>query len=500
MRIRAALLPALLFGAVAAACTDTSVTNPNQPSTATFWQTRNDAVLGINATYGGLTALGVYGRWLGFPLDIRSDEGLSYSPWTDLANFNKFSFSSYNFDPNINIWYDHYNTIFRANQVIANVPGIDMDPVLRDRIVGEAKFIRGLLYFNLLTLYGGANLPLQLDPSKLDDRAPTPGADAVWAQIQQDVGGAVAVLPDSYDGADVGRATKGAAQALLGKVLLQQRKWAEASAQLAPVIASGRYSLIPDYAENFVPAGANNAESLFEVQFGTRATISQGVPGQSMGKLIGPCGPAFCDGVPTTWYFDQFLQDSTVDGNVDPRLDATVFYNKPGEMVFGTPFVDRYKDRLNDPARKDSVVFFKKYNAYYQDDQDFDIGINFKVLRYADVLLMQAEALNEQGQTAAAYPLVNQVRARVNLAPLPAGLDQAAMRERILHERLLEFGMEHQRWLDLARQNLLTEAYLPVLKAHDPEFDLFIVGKGELLPIPTSEVNLNPNVHQNPGW
>ncbi len=501
MRIRNTLLPALLISVTLTACVDTDVTNPNAPDSQTFWASRTDAIQGINAVYNGIQQNGVYGRWLSFPFDIRADDGQSFSPWTDLANWNKFSFSAYDFEPNHAVFYDHYNTIFRANLVIANVPGIDMDAGLRDRIVGEAKFIRGLMYFNLINAYGGENLPLQTQPSSITEPAPAPGAAAVWAQIESDLRDAIAVLPASYSGADLGRATSGAATGMLGKVLLQQRKWADAAGVLGPLISSGRYSLLPNYGDNFIPSGNNNAESLFEAQFGSRATLSQGVRGLNMGKFFGPCGgQSFCDGLPTTWFFDQFLQEKTTDGKPDPRLDATLFYNAPGAMVYGQKFSDVYANRLKDPARTDSVIFWKKYNAYYNPTQDFDEPINFKVLRYADVLLMQAEALNEQGQTAAAYPFINQVRARVHLAALPAGLSQAQMRDRILHERLLELGLEQQRWLDLQRQNLLTEANLPVLRSHDAEFNLFTVGKGERLPIPTPEVNLNPNVSQNPGW
>jgi hypothetical protein len=502
MRIRSTLLPVLLMGAaLTASCVDVDVTDPNAPSSATAWETQNDAIQAINAVYNGIQQNGVYGRWLSFPFDIRADDGRSQSPWTDLANWNKFSFSAYDFEPNHAVFYEHYNTIFRANLVIANVPGIDMDPALRDRIVGEAKFLRGLLYFNLINAYGGENLPLQTEPSVIEDQAPAPGPAAIWTQIEQDLEDAAAVLPDSYSGADVGRATKGAANGMLGKVLLQQRKWADAAAVLGPLIESGRYSLLPNYGDNFIPSGNNNAESLFEAQFGSRATLSQGVRGLNMGKFFGPCGgQSFCDGLPTTWFLEQFFPDSSVYGQVDPRLDSTLFYNAPGEMVYGEKFADVYATQLADPARTDSVVFWKKYNAYYNPIQDFDEPINFKVLRYADVLLMQAEALNEQGKTADAYPFIDQVRDRVHLKPLPSGLTQEEMRARILHERLLELGLEQQRWLDLQRQNLLTAAYLPVLQEHDAEFDLFTVGKGELLPIPTPEVNLNPNVDQNPGW
>lgn len=496
------LVPALVLGAAVAGCTtDLNVTNPNQPSSQTFWHTSNDALAGINATYNGLNQLGTFLRWQAFSYDIRSDIGFSPSPWTDLANFNKFTFASYDFDVNRDTWNDTYRTIFRANQVIAGVPGIQMDPALRDRIVGEAKFLRALMYFHLITLYGG-NIPMPLKPSQPGDRPASAGAAAVWAQIETDLQDAIKVLPASYTGADVGRATSGAAQGMLGKVLLQERKWAPAATQLLAVIQSGRYSLVPDYASNFTAAGKNNSESLFETQVGNPALAgSQGVFGLNIAKMVGPCGPSYCDGRPTRWYFNEFFPDTTNRTVYDPRLDATIFWPNPaGEDVYGTPFSKRYGTHLDASGQDTTQVFFKKYGEYWMTDQQWDASIDYKVLRYADILLMYAEALNEQGNPAQAKPYVDQVRARVNQPPLAAGMSQSAMRDAILHERLLEFGLEGQRWLDLERQNLLTAAYLPVLQSHDAEFKFFVPGKSELLPIPQAEINLNPNIKQNPGW
>lgn len=488
MRLRT-LVPALLLGAAATGCTDLNVTNPNQPSAQTFWQTSNDAIQGVNAAYNGLMQNGTYGRWLGFALDGRSDNSFSTSPWTDLANFNKFTLGSYDFEVNREIWIHHYQAIFRANQVIANVPGISMDAATKTRVVGEARFIRALLYFNLQNLYGG-NIPLQLTPSEPASRPASAGDAAVWAQIESDATAAAAALPASYSGSDVGRATQGAAQALLGKALLQQRKWSAASAALAPVIASGRYSLMANYADNFTSMRENNAESLFEVQFGDRSQLPLGVRGLNLAKLIGPCGPTFCDLKPRRWYFDQFFLEPTATGGVDPRLNATIFH--PGSTdVYGKTFVERY-------GAGSTELFFKKYGEYYiPGDQDWDAAINYRVIRYADVLLMQAEALNEQNQTAQAKPLVDQVRERAGLLPLLPGMTQAQMRAEIIHQRLLEFGLEGQRWLDLVRQGLLDKA---TLTARDDEFQFFVANKSERLPIPTSEINLNPNVKQNPGW
>jgi hypothetical protein len=473
MRFRI-LLPALLFGASAVGCRENlNITDPSQPSSGTFWQSSTDAVQGVNATYNALIRLGTFQRWQAFTYDIRSDEGFSNSPWTDLANSVKFTFASYDFDTNRDSWNESYLGIYRANQVIANVPNIQMDTALRSRVVGEAKFLRGLLYFHLMTLYGG-NIPLQLSPSALNDAPASADSGKVWAQIEQDFGDAVKVLPASYSGGDVGRATSGAAQGMLGKVLLQERKWAAAAAQLQPVIASNRYSLVNDYASNFTAAGKNNSESLFEVQFGNPELAgSQQIYGLNIAKMVGPCGPSYCDGRPTRWFFNQFFPDTTNRVVYDSRLDATIFWNKNAgtDSVFQQTFAKRY-------GATNDVLFFKKYSEYWLSDQNWDASLNYKVLRYADVLLMYAEALNEQGQPGAAAPYVNQVRQRasVNQPPLSPALSQTAMRDAILHERLVEFGLEAQRWLDLGRQNLLTAAYLPTLQQHDDEFKFFTPG------------------------
>jgi starch-binding outer membrane protein, SusD/RagB family len=482
-----------LCAAALAGCADLDLTNPNQPSSDTFWRSAGDAVAGINATYNALQNNGTYGRWLVFVTDLRSDIGRVQSPWTDLSNFTKFTFTSTDFEVNREVWQHHYQAIFRANQVVDRVPAIEgMDAALRTRIVGEAKFIRALLYFNLVNLYGG-NIPLITAVPSATDRAASSTAAAVYAQVEKDLTEAIAALPASYTGSDVGRATSGAAQALLGKARLQQRKWAEASQTLQQVIASNRYRLIANYAENFTTANENNAESLFEVQFGDRAFLSQGMRGLNIAKMVGPCGPGFCDGRPTRWYFDQFRASLQASGDVDPRLDVTMFYNRPGMMVYNRTFQDRYG---GDPNLRDEV-FFKKYGDYYltSQDQDWDSGINFRVIRYADVLLMQAEALNEQGQTAGAYPLVNQVRQRVNLPPLAAGLTQAQMRDAILRERMFELGLEGHRLFDLMRHGQLAAA----LVSRDAEFTTFAAGR-DLLPIPQTELNLNPNVKQNASY
>jgi starch-binding outer membrane protein, SusD/RagB family len=489
MKLRNRSIPVLLLAAMAAGCADLTLTNPNQQTVETFWQTEADATLGINAAYRGLEENGTYGRWLQFAYDLRSDIGFSRSPWGDLANFTKSVLGSYDFEVNREIWQHHYQTIFRANQVIAYVPGIEMDAARRDRIVGEAKFIRALSYFNLVNLYGNPAMVTQ--PPAPEDRPPQATPAEAWAQIEQDLTDAAGVLPDAYTGADVGRATRGAAIALLGRAHLQQLEWTAAAQSFASII--GNYTLLADYGANFVQSGDNNPETIFEVQFGGPEVLPAGARGQNIIKMIGPCGVGFCDGEPTQWYRAQF-SETTTGGAPDPRLDATLFYNRAGGMdVYGIPFADRYGNRLGD-------AFWKKYGEHYKTFQDWDNPINVKVMRLGGVLLLHAEALNEDGNPGQARTYVNQVRARAGLAPVAAGLSQAQMRAVIEVEILRELGLENERFLWLARHGWLTDpARIQVLESHDPDFALFDPHRA-LLPIPSTEVNLNTNINQNPGW
>ncbi len=484
------ILPPLLMGALLAGCADLEITDPNRQTVDRFWQTPNHALLGINATYRGLQENGTYGRWLQFAYDMRSDVGYSQSPWGDLANFTKTVLGSYNFEVNQEVWQHHYQTIFRANQVIANVPGIQMDAGTRDRIVAEAKFIRALMYYNLVNLYG--NVPLVLTPPQATDRPNQVTPEQAWAQIEKDLQDARGVLPASYGGENVGRATRGAATALLGKAQLQQRKWSEAAQNLGAVASSGQYSLLPNYGDNFIETGDNSAESIFEVQFGGPEVLAAGSRGQNIIKLIGPCGPGgtnFCDGDVRPWYFAEFSKEKTTSGGTDPRLEATLYF---GGTAYGQPYSKYFGSKT---GRK----FWKKYAEYYKTGQDWDNPINVKVMRLGGVLLLQAEALNEAGRTAEAHAPLNRVRARAGLAPA-AGMNQAQMRAEIEHQQLLELGFENERFLWLKRHGWLTDrARIAELSARDADFAVFEPHRA-LLPIPSTETNLNPNVKQNPGW
>jgi hypothetical protein len=500
--------------------------NPNLPTVETSWRTSEDAVKASTACYAGLQGLGMYRRWLNFAFDLRDDTGFSQSPWGELADFTRFLQTNYNFEVSRDIWRDHYRTIYRCNQVLVNVPTIptgtaagQMDPVLQRRVLAEARFLRALCYYNLVSLYG--NVPLALTPPPtLNTVFPQGNEVQVWEQVISDLQAAQADLPTTYTGNDVGRATKGAALTLLGKAYMQNRRWAEAQAQFTQVIGLGIYRVtgVP-YTNNFRHTTENNPESIFEVQFsdekkggndaggGPDATSSQG--GQRS-QFWGVPGYGFNDGEVRPWVVREFLQEPTATGQRDPRLAATVFYNRLDQaqfpsalpldadtLAYGTGFLTRYgKD-----ARNRARVYWRKYQTdYYRTFEDFDSPINQRVMRYADVLLLQAEALNEQNNQAAALPLINQVRERSGLAPLTGSYTRETLRTQLMHERITELTGEGVRWFDLQRWNMLTnQADVDRLKARDPDFNTFRLDRSRLLPLVQTDVDLG-KLTQNTGY
>lgn len=450
----------LLLGATSCQKDILDQINPNLATTESFWKNSGDATKGIIAAYSGLQQLGTYRRWLNFAFDLRDDEGFSQSPWNELRDFNRFIIGNYDFEVNYIIYRDHYRALSRCNQVIDNVPNITgMDATQQKQIVAEAKFLRALFFFNLASLYGNVPLAVKAN-SDVTSFAPQATEAQVWDQVYADLLAAIPDLPASYSGNDIGRATQGAAVTLLGKAYLQNRRWTDASAQFAKVIASGAYNLTGAYTDNFRHTSENNIESIFEVQFtdskkggndGDDATSSEG--GQRS-QFFGVPGFGFNDGEVRPWVVNEFLKESTTAGERDPRLAATVFYNRFDQKQFPTTLPadndrrvyggDNFEVRYASAPTNLARVFWRKYQTdYYRTLEDFDSPINQRIMRYADVLLMQAEALNEQNQTATAIPLINRVRSRVGLPNLvAANFTQATLRAQIMHERVTELTGE----------------------------------------------------------
>jgi starch-binding outer membrane protein, SusD/RagB family len=496
---------------------DLTIPNPNTPTTENFWKTGNDAQLGINAIYSTFHREGL-SRWLYFMTMIRADEGYSTSPNPDIVNtYDVFHITDYNDYLVTSVWQDDYIGINRANQVLDNVPAINMDTAQKSQFIGEAKFLRGFFYYNLATIYG--NVPILLHSSKPNDYPPTMPQDSVFMQAVKDFSEAAAVLPVSYDAANVGRATKGAAYAMLGKTYMQQHKYTDAQQAFFWLVeGDGKtvYKLVPDYRSNFIETSENNPESVFEFQnaLNPNDTHDDDVQpgsdnlnyGTSIPPFFAPRPIGFTDGQARRWPIYEFLKETTVTGQRDPRLPATYLYDSTDvrgpdfTMVYGKTFSSlNYSTDTTVVPNTHDVYFRKQLDDATMQGEVFHSGNNYRYVRYADVLLLYAEALNALGQTTKAYQYVDQVRQRAGLATLTSampGLSQQQFLDQIKHERITELTGEGHRWEDLARWGDLS----PKLAVRDKGFANFKVGRDEFLPIPQFDLDINPNLRQNPGY
>ena len=488
-------------------------------TTQAFWKTAADAQQGVNAIYSTYHR-DALARNLYFMTILRADEGYSTSPNTDIINtFDAFNITDYTDYLNTGVYQDDYFGINRCNQVLDNVPNIDMDATLKTQYLGEAKFMRGFFYFNLATNYG--NVAILLHTSKITDYPSTAPQDSVFAQAEQDFTDATTMLPNSYDAANIGRATAGAAYAMLGKCYMQQHKYAQAQTALAWLVTGpGKsiYSLVPNYRSNFIITSENNSESVFEWQNALNPSDSHDDDtqetqtdqlnyGTSIPPFFAPAPIGFTDGQARRWVVWEFLKETTTTGQRDPRLAATFLYDSTD--VRGPAYTLAYGIIWNnlglatDPSvphgNITEVCFRKMLDDSTMNGEVFHSGNNQRYVRYADVLLLYAEALNAQGQTALSYPFVDQVRARAGLAPLSTtmpGLSQSDFLTQLKHERITELTGEGHRWEDLTRWGDLGTG----LAARDAGFANFKTGRDEFMPIPQYDLDANPNLKQNPGY
>jgi starch-binding outer membrane protein, SusD/RagB family len=518
--MRKVLLYSILIAFGLSGCKkDFQLTNDTQVTTQVFWKTASDALQGVNAVYSTCHREGL-SRWLYFMTMVRADEGYSTSPNTDIVNcYDVFNITNYNDYLVTSVYQDDYIGINRCNQVIDNVPSISMDATLKAQYIGEAKFWRGFFYYNLATIYG--NVAIMLHPPKPKDYPATSPQDSVFAQAVRDLTDASAVLPVSYNANNIGRVTAGAAYAMLGKTYMQLHEYAQAATAFAWLVTgpgASQYALMPNYRSNFVETSENNKESVFEWQNALNPndthdddTQESGTDnlnyGTSIPPFFAPAPIGFTDGQARRWVVGEFLKETTVSGGRDPRLAATFLYDSTD--VRGPAYTLAYGKTWNslglatDPSvphgNFNEVCYRKELDDSVMTGEVFHSGNNYRYIRFADVLLLYAEALNAQGQTAAAYPFVDAVRERAGLAPLSTampGLSQQAFLAQLKHERITELTGEGHRWEDLARWGDLGTG----LAGRDPGFANFHTGKDEFLPIPEFDLDANPNLKQNPGY
>ncbi|MFP5439715.1 MAG: RagB/SusD family nutrient uptake outer membrane protein [Bacteroidia bacterium] len=481
--------------------------NPNALTTDQFWLSPSDAEKGVNSIYAMFYKDGSFARWIYFRLDLTSDEGFSQSPWIELADWTRFNYVNYNFwEGNAVTFRDTYKAIFRCNQVLAKVPGIEFtDATRKSSILAEAKFFRALHYFYAAEIW--ENIPLVLTPSLPTDLPPQKTKAEIFAQVEQDLNEAFNDLPVSWDDVNKGRPTKGAAKAMLGKMYMQQRKWAEAKTAFDYLITGQgvSYSLVANYKDNFTDVNENNSESVFEIQFGNQRLggtdeSATAAVSSNRAQFFAPRGIGWSDGQARHWMVDLFKEEPNQAGGLDQRLRHTLFYSQLqadfGDLTYGRAW----------QWNADEAWFRKGQRDYYRNNEDYYSQVNYRLIRYADILLMYAEALNELGQTADAYQYVNIVRARANMVPLATahpeiGTNHDLFLARLKKERVLELCGESVRWFDLKRWgDLETQAGVDAVSARDADFRNFTVGKHIRMPLPLDEVRNNPNLEQNSGY
>lgn len=461
-----------------------------------FYKTADDAIAGVNAAYATLQfqlSPGGHFRW--FWGDIMSDDAIKGGSGDNDVN-DLLKLETFQGPVNTTLlegeWSANYEGIYRANVVLEKVPGIDMDGKLKARILGEAKFIRAWNYYNLVTIFGGVPLADKvLAPSEYN--IPRATAEQIWDFIEKDLKEASADLwkKSDYEPKDLGRITKGSAQALLAKTYLWRKKWAEAKAVTETIISSNEYTLVPKYEDIFTLDGENNAESIFEIQYMNasggnwgRNNANEGTFTNVFTRARGRQFGGFGFNIPTQNFVDEFFKE----GFEDPRLKSTVFR-------VGDAMGDRGIFTIEATGGLPYLYYSKKYFNNKSEEAPFgdpapNGGSNDRVLRYADVLLMHAESSFQAGDQNAARNSLNKVRARVSIPAISSsGNDLLGA---IYRERRLELGLESHRFFDLVRTGQ-APAVLGSLG--------FKAGTNELFPIPQSQIlSTNGALTQNPGY
>ncbi len=455
-------------------------------SSDTFYQNDKQALQALNGVYNALAfssfknALWVFG-------DVASDDAVKGGNPGDQAEISYIDEFIADANNGIigNYWSFEYEAIARANNVIANAPQVPMDEVPKNQIIGEAKFIRAYSYFNLVNVFG--KVPLKLLPQLTQETIHVPLSEIsdIYVQIEKDLSDAAAVLPVSYSSVETGRVTRGAALAMLGKVHLYQQNWSAAIANFQQVDALGIYSLLPDYADLFKLANENNSESIFEIQ---HLSNQNPFTGSALNQWFAPASEGgYYFNAPTQSLIDAF--ERSVTGEVDPRLDVSVGRD-------GQPWLN---GEIFSASQSPTGYLTKKHQQPLSEVPSSlkgDGSLNYIYLRYADLLLMKAEAFNEIGNADSTKSNINRVRQRAragfNGAP-PDDLltdittsDKNQLRIAIQKERRVELAQEFHRYFDLMRWGKA-----PAETALGPDFNY---ETKRYFPIPQAEIDSNQGI------
>jgi hypothetical protein len=498
------LLPALgcvLAVMAGASCNKFLDPQPSDVVTSeNFYKSKTDAISAVNGAYAQMPYTYLYFFYLGdiAGSDLMADAGFG-SDGHQLADYT-FDKTLWTID---NVWSNEYITINRTNIVLDRVPAIQMAAADKARVLGEAKFLRALSYFTLVSLFGDVPLvTTEITDSKLGIVPRTPKAQ-IYTLIESDLQFAAANLPAAYSSStDAGRATAGAALALLGKVYLYQQDWNNAAKYLGQVMNAGTYHLNAVFNDNFRIATQNaNPENVFSVNYGSAETVN-GYIGQVSLLFALPSGFPGGDAYSLELVLPSFVNSFST---TDTRGNGVSFMIPPYHLT--SPFKDTILT-WNSPPGAAPHKPLDETDAENMQHRSWENQPNYQpIIRYADVLMMYAEAVAEGGTptAGAAASALDQVRLRGDpAAASTAGLGTSAFIDTLRVERRKEFFYEGIRWFDLARWGILDQT----LRAKQAEILTIFPGEfssphgvpSSLYPIPQTEINSDPLLTQNAGW
>lgn len=476
--------------------------NPNVLKPSSFWKNEAHIMKGLTAAYGYLQPSGYaipFERYIVID-NFRSDEctfRADVTRWIQIASFTNDATNS----TSRTEWTNLYKGINYANQCIDNIPSVPETSSsvakTKKQAIAEARFLRAFYYYRLFINFG-ENLPIylhQLDMDAKDEELypaqAKPGE--VIALIENELKEVQADLPESYDADNAGRATRYAAAALLGKFYMFRNELGKAEAEFKKLI--GKFELVDNYYDNFDGLHKNNSESVLEVQF-TGDTSGGHTEFNRFTEHLQPLNAdGYEEAYPTEWLINTLKKDKTVNGKFSARTLGTLIFDDPDCRPYYYGAGESFKDYHS----KDEC-FWHKYVHYDPSLSPvwYKSGFNVPLIRYADILLLYAECLNDHGETAEAIGFINQVRDRVNVPRLPLDMNKDAVLKHLQDvERPCELALEGSRWYDLIRWGIVGET----LKDHKkPNFGSFVGTKHTLLPIPHEEFLMNPDWKQNEGY
>jgi starch-binding outer membrane protein, SusD/RagB family len=486
--------------------------NPNGGTPGSFYSNEVQLTQGINSVYAIAQGNGLVSREWFFVHDLRSDEMATGGGQLEAPRAQLLTGVHNSANPLISaVWNGFFRVALRANQVIEGAKNAkEVPPATTARIVGEAKFLRAWAYSDLVLMWGG--VPLHTKPAQSFDESfkPRSSVNDINAFLIKDLTEIQDVLPLSYSGADVGRVTKGAAQALLARVLMAQGKYMEAKTELLKIYDAKTYSLMDEYSDNFLEETGFNKESIFEIGFGNENFNWSGPDGND--------GDAINEGnsrtqeysaigwrnvIPSDGLLAEFETTGSGDAKTDPRFSFS-FYRIGDQYNNGesTMTDDKVQGNLSNYPPAPQKISWKKYTSAYKNAETFYTGpMNMRIIRYSEVLANLAECENEVGTGAQALKYLNEIRDRasVKMPPYPTAKfpanSKAEIFKAIQHERRVEFAGEQIRNRDILRWRNFN-------KLTSEPLSYFVKGKFELLPIPQTELSSNPKLgsDQNPGY